>query len=309
MMAYMANPEIVAVGSCYLDINSVIGEPWVTDGEQVGGTYETVAGGSAVNFCRFSRELGMSPTFIGVAGDDPMAELVRLQLCRNNIACHIKELAGRQTNIGWNVTNTATNEHRMEVRGNANQAMDAEDVLPNFKMAAESADWAYLGGLFKLKGLWNDLEEFRDITTHNRVPLVVDHGRIPKDAGNAVLRAMRVFVWACDYYLPSREEFLQLWDVPSIEAGLCRLHEQAPELTVIVKDGTDGAVYWQEEEAVRVRPPEVVQGEVTGAGDSFNAGVIAAISHQRSTADSVAFGCAVAVAKIAGRPLPPLETD
>jgi sugar/nucleoside kinase (ribokinase family) len=45
----------------------------------------------------------------------------------------------------------------------------------------------------------------------------------------------------------------------------------------------------------------------TGAGDSFNAGVIAASSKGLGLRDAVAFGCGVAAAKITAADLPTIE--
>jgi sugar/nucleoside kinase (ribokinase family) len=94
--------------------------------------------------------------------------------------------------------------------------------------------------------------------------------------------------------------------IESIEDGLRLLHEQAPKLTVIVKDGSNGAYYWDEHGIQHVPALKVEKVlNATGAGDSFNAGVITALKLGKSMADAVSYGCKIAAAKIKAE-APPL---
>ncbi|HSH18487.1 MAG TPA: PfkB family carbohydrate kinase [Candidatus Saccharimonadales bacterium] len=305
----MDTPRLVALGSCYVDYN--IGDfPARTaaqeESELIGGAYENVAGGSAVNFCRLAGRLGIAPSFVGVTGKDVMAQTLRLLLERDGVEVHIAQIEGEQTNVGWNVTETG-GIHRMDIIGTANAAMRPETVMPALQSALNGADYLYLGGVFKLKGLLPAYDDIAAMAHEQGVQVVVDHGRLPAETSEETRQTVRRLVSAADYYFPSKNEFLAVWDFQSIEQGIRQLQQQAPDLTVIVKNGADGAVFMQDGEVAAVRPPRIVQGgDVTGAGDSFNAGVIAAHAAGRELPESVAFGCAVAVAKISGQPLPQL---
>jgi sugar/nucleoside kinase (ribokinase family) len=109
------------------------------------------------------------------------------------------------------------------------------------------------------------------------------------------------------YYLPSRDEFAALWGVTGTAEGLSKLDELAPKLVVIVKSGANGAEYRQDGRTFHV-PAEKVERVVnaTGAGDSFNAGVISAMLKGRPVTEAAAYGCRVAAAKISGKRLPHL---
>lgn len=122
-----------------------------------------------------------------------------------------------------------------------------------------------------------------------------------------MLEAVRTLALSAAYYFPSRTEFCQLWDVIDIDDGLHKLTQLAPGLTVIVKDGANGAFY-SLDGAIQHAEGENVEKVVnaTGAGDSFNAGVIAALAKEQSLVHAVAYGCKVAAAKIKSTNLPPL---
>lgn len=78
-------------------------------------------------------------------------------------------------------------------------------------------------------------------------------------------------------------------------------------MVVVVKDGKNGAVMVENDICKRVPASDIGPAhELTGAGDSFNAGVIAAILGGKRLDQAVVYGCAVAGAKIARLPLPRL---
>jgi len=96
-----------------------------------------------------------------------------------------------------------------------------------------------------------------------------------------------------------------LWEVTSIEDGLRSLHKKASNLIVIVKDGKNGAYYYDNEEIYHVDAVTIEKvNNVTGAGDSFNAGVMTALVKGFILDKAVKYGCTVAAAKISDKPLP-----
>lgn len=297
------NLDIIAIGSCYLDTN-VASFPFnrhdLTREEFIGEHYELAPGGSAVNFCRLSQDLGLRTGLIGMSGTDPSGGILEKLLIQQGVQSDLIRRSDLQTNIGFNITNP-DGEHTMFVAGTANAALDPKYVLPKLEQILPSAQRLYIGGCFKLVSFVHAFGQIADLANRHKTEIVVDHGRIPESAADTMREAVKELVKRAVHYFPSRDEFCDLWNAEDIEAGLQALHSLSPSLTTIVKDGANGAFYcesgsMQHIEALKVE--HVVNS--TGAGDSFNAGTITALWKGYSMAESVAYGCKVAAAKISG---------
>jgi len=303
--------RVAAFGACYVDIN-VPNYPFADSGipaevELIGDEHEVVSGGSAVNFCRMLGNLGLDTTFVGVAGDenDLMGDVLTTLLSREGVTAALIRQQGALTNLGYNLTNKS-GKHIMCISGTANAALSSETVLPKLQEIAAEMQMIYAGGCFKLKAF---MQGFEELPRHigDSTTLTVDHGRVPKDLSPDMARVVRQFVLQADYYLPSRDEFCTFWNTPSIEAGLELLHAAAPELTVVVKDGPNGA-YYRDDTGIQHAlglPVEHILN-LTGAGDSFNAGFIRGIAAKKSVGEAATYANHVAAAKISGRPIPQL---
>ena len=80
---------------------------------------------------------------------------------------------------------------------------------------------------------------------------------------------------ALDIFLPNKAEFLLLTGTSSMEEGIAMIKEIAPNLTLVIKDGSNGAYGWNYGKLVH--QPAFLNTDVIdciGAGDSFNAGFI-----------------------------------
>lgn len=302
--------EVIAIGTCYVDTN-LPNYPFASTGipaevELVGGHYETVAGGSAVNFCRFLGDFGLRTAFIGMAGNDTNGDSLETALQSDGVTPSLVRNESVLTNISFNMTNTE-GEHIMLVAGTANAALNGETVLPKLRDTLDSTKMVYLGGCFKLKNLAPAFDEIANVILEHGRSLVVDHGRIPQDLGDDMKDAVKQLVRGSHYYLPSRDEFCILWGVGSIEEGIQHLQSEAPDLTVVVKDGANGAWYYDADRVqhVSAQPVEKVV-DATGAGDSFNAGFMTAINKDISLTEAVRYACSVGAAKVSGQTIPSL---
>ncbi|MDB5179295.1 MAG: cytidine kinase [Patescibacteria group bacterium] len=299
--------DAVAIGTCYVDTN-VENFPFSSRGiaaeELIGKRYEVVPGGSAVNFCRLGHELGLRTAFIGMAGNDVNGDTLKNLLEQQGVQSDLIRQPGLQTNIGFNITNPQ-GEHIMFVAGTANAALDPAVVIPKLKEVLPETEILYLGGCFKLKAFKDAFGEIANLAGRFSAKVAIDHGRIPEGVSEGMLEAVKALVLRSAYYFPSREEFCRLWSVSNISEGMRRLQEQVPQLVVVVKDGANGAYYWTDNSIRHVEVEKVDEVvNATGAGDSFNAGVITALMRGRSLGDAITYGCEVAAAKIKAKELP-----
>jgi len=301
--------DVVAVGTCYVDTNvhnfpfnrgSIVGE------ELIGDRYDVVPGGSAVNFCRLGSALELQTAFIGITGDDANGDTLEHLLNHEGVKAALVRRPELQTNISFNMTNSE-NDHIMLTAGTANAALDPTIVMPKLSELLPEARILYLGGCLKLKAFEHAFAEIVQLANESSAELVIDHGRVPATVSPEMIAAVKDLVLCSRYYFPSREEFCALWQVTSIDEGMSKLQKLAPNLTVVVKDGARGAFYWANNSTHNVEANKVdTVVNATGAGDSFNAGVITALLSERVLPEAIAYGCKVAAAKITAADIPAL---
>ncbi|MCB9362818.1 hypothetical protein H6504_05260 [Candidatus Woesearchaeota archaeon] len=295
--------DVVSLGGIYLDINCTdfpFGEGLLPETETVGNKYQMLPGGSALNFSRSLLHLGAQPAFIGKKGNDYTGELLERMLELESISSLLITSHEVQTNIGFNMINEG--KTLMTVLGSANQSLDADDVQSKLEEALPDAKYLYLGSAFKMKSLIPYYQDFVDLAIHHNVPVVLDHGRITNDIHRKDRVAMRALIKDVDIYMPSNDEFLDLFDAVSLD----RAAESASTLSdvrIVVKRGSDGATGYDGRKhhipAYNVEPKYLV-----GAGDSFNAGFIRGQLQGLGFADSIEYGCASAALKITMPGLP-----
>ncbi len=91
--------------------------------------------------------------------------------------------------------------------------------------------------------------------------------------------------------LPNEAEALRLAGAPALEPAIATLTKAGPRLAV--KLGERGALCTDGPRRYLAEPPPVTVADTTGAGDCFNAGVIAGLLDGLDLPAAVALGCAV----------------
>lgn len=306
-MGYMKQPgELLAIGGAYIDINAPnfpIGEEGLQlETEVVGRRYITELGGSAVNFARLCSSLEIPTTFIGKVGEDEFGAMFSRLLTEHDITPSLATSPDVATNISFNMINKQ-GKSIMTVVGTANQSLSSEEVYRHASERLPKSSYLFLGGCFKLKKLMPAFVELAKEAKAAGVSVVLDHNRINNHVTEDEKELVRQLALHADIYLPSADEFMQLWEVSSIEQGL-RLFAAASEGILIVKDGDQGATTLIDGQVITVPAFTVAPIHTVGAGDSFDAGVIAAQYHGKTLLESIQFGCATAALKISSETLP-----
>jgi ribokinase len=300
--------KILSLGAIYLDINSH-NFPFDDTGllkekEYVASEYALSPGGSAVNFALICRALDLSPIFIGKVGTDSLGGIVKSNLESLGVIPALIESDQVQTNLGINYAND-TGETVMTVVGSANQSVSPEDVQKGFMDNVGQINYLYLGGCFKLKSLTDYYPEMAEVAKKNNVKVILDHGRVNNSVTDKDIDMVMKVISNVDYYLPSKEEFLRVWGAESLEEGF-ELVSKLSNAIVVVKDGGNGVVGWDGSNKIEVSSFPIKVIHTTGAGDSFNAGIIKAQSDGLNLEDSIRFGCATAAVNISKIGLPTL---
>ncbi len=93
-----------------------------------------------------------------------------------------------------------------------------------------------------------------------------------------------------DFLLPNAQEARALYGTESLEAAAAGLAARGP--LVVVKDGADGALAHDGRTLLRTPAIPVAPLDTVGAGDSFDAGLVAGVLSGLSTADALALAAA-----------------
>lgn len=302
--------EVLSLGTMYIDINLThfpFNRGLLPETEIVGRDYEMTLGGSALNFARMCTTLGLETVFIGKTGVDPLGEMLGKLAQESGIISAFIRDPNVSTNLGINFINPE-GQRIMAVGGTANQSLSFEEVERMVNEHIAQAKYFYLGGCFKLKSFVTGLSSLAEEAKRHNVKVVLDHGRIPNGASQEEVRSIRGLLPSVDFYFPSRNEFLAVWDVEEIEEGFKKIRAES-EATVVVKDGINGAVGFNGKETFRVPVSPVQVVNTVGAGDSFNAGFIRADRDGLlSFRDCVRFACTTAAVKISRPGLPTMES-
>lgn len=300
--------ELVAVGAVYMDFNAVIPEDTESSGgtnkERVGGDYEVIPGGSAVNFARLCVNLGMPVRLIGKIGKDPIGVVVEDAIERSGITSSLVQSPDVQTNVSTHFISKGS--AAMTVIGTANASLNHQEVKTELERHIDTIDTLYLGGVYKLKKLLPNFQSLAGYARGQGVQVVLDHGRVNNSVSTEDIATVKDLITEVDIYLPSRDEFLATWDAETIEGAAQKVREKNPDITIVVKDGENGAIGFQGDEIYRVPAFPTDVYHTVGAGDSFNAGFMRSFA-ERDFLASITFGCATASLKISGHTLPTYE--
>lgn len=300
-------PVLISLGAMYIDIHSLhfpFTDNLPSEKEIVGRDYEMVPGGSALGFARFCTVLNIPIAFIGKAGNDHAGKLLQTLVKEAGIIPAFTLSDGVATNLALNYANDQ-GQTVMTVVGSANQSLQYEDVKDKVKTLSQDANYLYLGGCFKLKTLLPSLLKIILQAKQQGLQIILDHGRVTNTVSQEEIQLMRKIVHKVDYYLPSKEEFLTVWEAATIEEGLRSLTKQT-NVKVIVKDAENGAVSLENNTLMTVPSFPITVINPVAAGDSFNAGFMKAQIDGLSLQESMRFANATAALKISTKQLPTL---
>jgi sugar/nucleoside kinase (ribokinase family) len=292
--------DVFAIGTVYLDINCLrfpFNEALYKETETIGQEYRLEIGGTGVITSMVATQLGLKSAFMGKVGKDTPGQLVQDLLRKHNIESALIVDEGQQTNLGLNFINEQ-GVTIMAVAGSANQTLTRTEVMNKLENYITEVKYLYLGGYLKLREAPNYYPQLISLAHVHNTKVVLDHGRVTNLTEPWQIQSLRKLISSVDIYLPSRDEFLSVWESDNVEAGLKKVRAVSQNL-VIVKQGERGATSIDEygriihESALSLTPLNTV-----GAGDSFNAGFIVAHSLSYNLRKAMKFANATAALKI-----------
>lgn len=263
-------PDVVVVGDINVDIVAPIDHYPERGGHGLAGEMKLQSGGSAANTAATLGRLGVRVAMFGRVGDDPLAE--RALRALSEVSVDISGVVrDRDAVTGlFFVTVTPDGERTMFGGRGANARLLPPDLDGE---VIRSTQWLYLSGYPLLSPSGEaTLSRAADIAREAGVPVSFDAGIGPatRDWREAVLRLAA----AADVLFPNELEVRALTTEADAHAAVRKLRTH-PRQTVALKRGSRGCLLVDASNAWEVPAFLVRVRDTTGAGDAFNAGIIA----------------------------------
>ena len=286
-----AELDLLVVGDCNPDVlvlgNDVV--PEFGQREKLVGSISLVVGGSAAITAVAAARLGLRVSLAAVVGADPAGEFMLAQLTSEGVDTRAivvrPDLA-----TGMTVALSNGTDRAIITATAAMTSLTAGDV-PRALLAG--ARHLHVSSYFLLErslgpGLARLLADARASGTTTSLDTNWD------PAGRWGGDPLREVLAQTDVLLPNAEEACRLSGQPTVPAALPVLTSAVAK--VVIKLGASGALSADGSLLQQVAPPAGLAGEVidaTGAGDCFNAGLIAGLLRGLDLAAATRLGCAV----------------
>ncbi len=282
--------DLLVVGDCNPDV-LVLGDdvtPEFGQHEKLVQSISLVVGGSAAITAVAAARLGLRVALAAAIGSDPAGEFMLGQLASAGVDTSGVTVSGLGT--GMTVALAHAGDRAILTATGAMTSLTAGAVRRDLLAAARHV---HVSSYFLLEqSLGPGVAGLMAAAHANGATTSLDTNWDPAGRwGGAQLRAAFPHI---DYLLPNKEEALRLSGERNLDAAVAALTSAGP--AVVVKLGPSGAMYADSSRVDRVPVPLGLDGsfvDATGAGDCFNAGLIAGLLRGLDLPSAAQLGCAV----------------
>ncbi len=265
----MKTVDVIVIGELNVDIilNRIDRFPEMGK-EILAGDLDMTLGSSSAIFAGNLSSLGSKVAFIGKIGNDGFASTVIGSLQSMGVdTSHI--IRSGNLNTGATIVLNFGNDRAMVTYPGAMEDLIMEDIDIAF---LKTAKHLHFSSIFLQPGIKASLpwlfRQARNLGLTTSLDPQWDPAEKWEIDPEQLLPHLNVF-------MPNRAEFLNLLASDSIEKGIEKVRKLAPELILVIKDGTNGAYAWNGGKIIH-QPAFLNENPVDciGAGDSFNSGFI-----------------------------------
>lgn len=246
------------------------------------------SGGDANNQAQTLAKLGSQAAIAGRIGHDAIGEILYKKICSLGIDTTALEIADNcKTDFSVVlITETGKRTFLFQPGGNNDFCLGK-----HIYHAVEQANILSLGSLRGLPGLdGNPVIEILHYAREKGVVTVAD-----MTSGKKMLPKELLFraISELDYFLPSRDELIDITGCSNIIDGVKLLLKQGVK-TIVVKCGSDGVIAATGNELFYVPACPVSTIDTTGAGDNFVAGILHKLAEGAGLKECICFANAIA---------------
>lgn len=281
-------PDIIVIGDINVDVNLTIPAFPMPGHEAVATSIQMHTGGSAVNTAIALANMDMNVGFIGRIGQDILAGKVLEDLKSSGVDCQLVQVDSKVSTGLIFIAVTVDGERTMFGARGANAFTDSAAIEPAYFAQCR---WLHLSGYSFLS-----YHQYQTVLSTLELAENSPYTRVSLDIGTEpALRARSQILELLprvDVIFPNETELALLGEGRSIEASLDYLldgHANA----IVAKRGGKGSILAVGNKRVTVPAFNINVKDTTGAGDSFNAGVVLGRIVGLSWEASVALGNAL----------------
>ena len=276
-------PRVIVLGDCNPDLVLRGGvRPEFGQVERLVSSAELMIGGSASITCCGLARLGLDAGLVARVGDDALGRLQLKRLADAGVRTGAIAIDPDRA-TGISVVLAEPDDRATLTALGAIGALAAADV-EHADLAG--ADHVHVSSLWLLRDLRPDLPRILGAARRAGVTVSLDTNWDPAGEWTGLDDLLR----EVDVLLPNLEEARRLSGADDAAGAAAALAERVP--TVAIKLGAEGAIAVSGGETVTARAPAVDVVDTTGAGDSFNAGLIAGRLAGRPAAAALALAVA-----------------
>jgi sugar/nucleoside kinase (ribokinase family) len=237
------------------------------DREILASGFEMTLGSSSAILAHNISFLGVSVGFVTHCGDDEMGRIAMERLAETHVdLSRCRAMANAKT--GVTILLPHGRSRRILTFPGAMFEMSVADLDVDYLC---SAGHFHLSSLFLQKGLHSGLPDLFRTMKRRGLTLSLDTNDDPEGLWGSPLDEILPLI---DILLPNDEEVCKIARKPTVDEALDALSMQVP--TIAVKCGAQGAIVQQGSHRFQVPGIHVDPVDTIGAGDSFNAGFLAA---------------------------------
>jgi 2-dehydro-3-deoxygluconokinase len=259
-----------------------LGECMIEFSQSHDGSFRRGFGGDTLNTALYLSRLGIDTAYVTALGDDALSEEMLTAWRSEGIKTDlVTRVAGRLPGL-YMIERDARGERTFlywRDRAPAREFFDHADAASLDRLAR--FDWLYLSGISL--SLYGDngrarLRELLAAVRRNGGKVAFDGNFRPRGwpDGAAACRAFADILPLIDLALPTFEDEQALFGDETLDQCIDR-YRASGVTEIVVKRGPHGCVVAVEGDRIESPPPKVVEPvDTTAAGDSFNAGYLAA---------------------------------
>lgn len=275
--------DITVAGEINLDLILYgLPEQMPLERELLADDFRLTLGSSSAIFAHNVSALGVSVGFITRVGEDALGGIALDRLAEKNVdLSRVKRVAdGTSTGVTILLHHGAT-RHILTYPGTMSD-MTAGDL--DMKYLASGRHF-HLSSLFLQKALQPDLPRIVKQLKEAGLTISLDTNDDPEDRWESGLNEL---LGLADIFMPNEDEARRITGETDTDRALAKLAKRVP--LVVIKCGRRGALVQAGDKKREVPSTIVTPVDTIGAGDSFNAGFLAAFLRGESPEACAAYG-------------------
>ena len=263
-------PDIIVMGDINVDVIFTIPAYPLPGNEAIASSVRMHTGGSAVNTAIALAKMDMDVGFIGRVGHDSLADRVLADLKESGVDCSHVQIDPKVSTGLIFIAVTEDGERTMFGARGANSFTQAKAIDPDY---FANCRWIHLSSYsFLAHHQYETILAVLDLAKNS------PYTRVSLDIGTEpALRARSQIVEVLprlDVIIPNETEVTLLGQGRSMDESLDNLFSGRGANAVVIKRGSYGCLLAVGSKRVQLPPFSIKAKDTTGAGDSFNAGLV-----------------------------------